>query len=212
MLVDAVSYLVSGLLTATISVEEPRGRRLGLDRDGTLGRTGPTVMSELREGVSWVYRHRTLMPQAVSTHVWFLFFSVLTTVYAPFVLNTLGLDAFGLGVTVALAGVGGVVGATLSTRLGTRAGIATTITGGFRPSDTPRPRMSCHRPGRPLPELKPSTASGDRPPDFPTRHSGAPRRGFRISGCRTTCGARRHAVRAKRLRSVAGPAGGRRQC
>lgn len=120
LLVDAVSYLVSGLLTATIRVQEP-----ARDRTGPV----PSIRRELREGLSWVYRHTMLMPLAVSTHVWFLFFSVLSTVYAPFALRAVGLSPFGLGVTLALAGTGGLLGAGLSARIAARAGLAPTVVG-----------------------------------------------------------------------------------
>lgn len=56
VLVDAASYLVSGLLTAMVRVEDPRPA--AADR--------PAFWRSIREGLSWVYRHRTLMPFAVS--------------------------------------------------------------------------------------------------------------------------------------------------
>ena len=85
VLVDALSYLVSGLLTATIRVQEPRAQRPGRRRGARSAVV--SVLGELREGVVWIYGHRTLSPLAVATHVWFLFFAVLGTVYAPFVLR-----------------------------------------------------------------------------------------------------------------------------
>ncbi|PWU60389.1 MFS transporter [Micromonospora globispora] len=113
MVVDAVSYLVSGLLLATIRRDEPAprpGRR-------HLGR-------ELREGLSWVYRHPVLAPYAVTLHARFLFASVASTAFTLFVVR--GLDprlapdraAFGLGVVLAVGGVGAVVGNSLSHRVG----------------------------------------------------------------------------------------------
>ncbi|SCL38066.1 Predicted arabinose efflux permease, MFS family [Micromonospora rhizosphaerae] len=109
MVVDAVSYLLSGLLLATIRRNEPvphPGRR-------DLGR-------ELREGLAWVYRHPVLAPYAVTLHARFLFASVASTVFTLFVVR--GLDpglppdraAFGLGVVLAVGGVGAVVGTSLS--------------------------------------------------------------------------------------------------
>ena len=117
VLVDAVSYLVSGVLVATVKVTEtvsPRGEGLGMRR-------------EIGDGLRWIYRHPVLAPLAVSTHGWFLFNSMLGTVFVPFVLQGLDLSAFQLGLTLAAAGVGGLVGSLLSTRLGLRYGAGRTV-------------------------------------------------------------------------------------
>jgi MFS family permease len=60
--VDSLSYLVDAVLNAGLHVDEsPAGR--GPERH--LGR-------QIREGLRWTYRHPTLAPLAVSTHVWFV--------------------------------------------------------------------------------------------------------------------------------------------
>ncbi|MET3807247.1 MFS family permease [Nakamurella sp. UYEF19] len=119
VLVDAASYLLSGVLTASIRTVElvPEREQRHLRR-------------ELVEGVRWVYRHRTLAPLAWSTHAWFLFFSVLGAVYAPFVLTTLGRSPLALGITLALAGVGGLVGVTASARVTAHVGLFGTMATG----------------------------------------------------------------------------------
>ena len=112
VLVDAASYLFSGLLLTTIRVHEqprePRARQ--------------HVGTELREGVAWVYRHPMLAPMALTGHGWFLFNSLLLTVSVPFVLRDVGINALGLGVSYACAGVGGVLGGTVSSRAARRLG------------------------------------------------------------------------------------------
>jgi len=118
VLVDAASYLASGVLTATIRTVEPAPERQQRH-----------LRRELGEGVAWVYRHRTLGPLAWSTHVWFLFFSVLGAVYAPFMLTTLHRSPLALGVTLALAGVGGLAGASESERVAARVGLFRTMAG-----------------------------------------------------------------------------------
>jgi len=118
VLVDAASYLASGVLTATIRTVEPAPERQQRH-----------LRRELGEGVAWVYRHRTLGPLAWSTHVWFLFFSVLGAVYAPFMLTTLHRSPLALGVTLALAGVGGLAGASASERVAARVGLFRTMAG-----------------------------------------------------------------------------------
>ncbi|HVQ96225.1 MAG TPA: MFS transporter [Mycobacteriales bacterium] len=116
ILVDAVSYLVSGLILATVRVAEP-----------VRAQAGRGLRRDLAEGLAWVYRHRMLGPLALTSHAWFLFNSMVSTVYVLYALQTLGLTAFGLGVTYALAGCGAVLGATGSTRAGRRFGVGPVI-------------------------------------------------------------------------------------
>ncbi|MEU4194270.1 MFS transporter [Kribbella sp. NPDC026611] len=119
ILVDAASYLVSGLLLATVRPRTEEVAR-GTDQPRHLGR-------EIREGLRWVYRSSTLGPLAVTSHVWFVFQGLLTTVYVLFVLNTLALGAFWLGVIYAFGGVGSVIGATASGWAGRRFGVGPAI-------------------------------------------------------------------------------------
>jgi predicted MFS family arabinose efflux permease len=105
VLVDAVSYLFSGFLLATIRIEEqpkPVRRRL---------------LAELRDGVRWVYRHPMLAPMALTSHGWFVFNSMLTTVLIPFAVHDAGLGPLGIGIVLACSGVGGVLGGTVSSRV-----------------------------------------------------------------------------------------------
>nr|WP_254781474.1 MFS transporter [Modestobacter sp. DSM 44400] len=122
VLVDAVSYLVSGLLILTTPLDDPRPPRSV--------RSATAVLAELREGLQWVYRHPTLRPLALSTHAWFVFNGLLGTVYVPYALLELDVGAVGLGVTQALAGVGVLLGTGASARIGRRLGLAGTLTGG----------------------------------------------------------------------------------
>jgi predicted MFS family arabinose efflux permease len=117
IVVDAVSYLFSGLLLATIRVVEPPPSSSPRRR----------VFVELREGVAWVYRHPMLRPMALSTHGWFLFNSMLLTVFAPFAVRVAGVSSFGLGVAYAGAGLGGVVGTAVSARAGRLIGPGRTV-------------------------------------------------------------------------------------
>jgi len=120
VLVDAVSYLASAVLLWRVAVTEPRtpsGPRISAAR----------LRRDIADGLRWTYRHPALAPLALSTHGWFLFNAMLGTVYVPFALIGLGLNAFELGVTLACAGVGGFVGALLSTRIGLRMGAGWTV-------------------------------------------------------------------------------------
>ncbi len=118
VLVDALSYLLSAVLVARTRIEEEAARR-----------TERHFRRELAEGLRWVYRHPTLTPFAVWTHAWFLFVAVFNTVVTPFALRQLGLNALGLGLLLAAAGVGALAGSTLATRLGSRFGVGPTTIG-----------------------------------------------------------------------------------
>ncbi|MEO8713977.1 MAG: MFS transporter [Acetobacteraceae bacterium] len=120
VLVDAASYLFSAAALTRVRLAEPRVR----------GWVRTQVARDIRDGLRWVYGHRTLAPMAVSTHVWFLFSSILTTVFVPFLLIGLGMSAFQLGIALAAAGVGGVAGALLATRIGLRWGVGWTVVAG----------------------------------------------------------------------------------
>jgi MFS family permease len=113
VLLNAVSKAISAVLLATIRVEEPTPQR---HPDRHLWR-------ELKEGASWVYRHRTLAPDAVSLHLWFFFNSAIMTVFVFYAIEELGLGALTVGLVLSCAGVSGVVGAGLAPRAAERFGL-----------------------------------------------------------------------------------------
>jgi MFS family permease len=112
VLVDAASYVASGLLLLRVRVVEPASRRVSLRG----------IRAEAVEGLRWVYRHPTLRPFALGTHAWFVFNAAAGVVLPPFALRTLHLSAFGFGLLIGVGGVGGLCGALVATRLGTRFG------------------------------------------------------------------------------------------
>jgi MFS family permease len=95
-----------------VPVTEPPSRQLSLRG----------VRSEAVDGLRWLYRHRTLGPHALSTHGWFLVNAVAGVTLPLFALRTLGLSPFGLGLALAAAGAGGLLGALGATALGARFG------------------------------------------------------------------------------------------
>jgi MFS family permease len=117
VLVDAMSYLVSGLLLVRIPVPEPPSRPVSVHG----------IASEAAQGLRWVYGHRTLRPLAMSTHGWFLCSAVTGAVLPLFALRTLGLSPFGFGLAVAAGGAGGLLGSLTATRLGVRFGTGRVI-------------------------------------------------------------------------------------
>lgn len=117
VLLDAVSYLLSGLLLVRLPVFEPPRKRASLR----------SVRPEVVEGLRWVYRHPTLRPLALGTHAWFLCAAFAGAVLPPFALRTLGLSAFGLGVGLAVVGLGGLMGSLVAVPLGSRFGAGRVI-------------------------------------------------------------------------------------
>lgn len=113
ILFNAVSKAASAVLLATIRVEETTPQR---HPDRHLWR-------ELKEGASWVYRHRTLAPYAVSLHLWFFFNSGIMTVFVFHASEELGFDALTIGLVLSCAGVSGVIGAGLAPRAAERFGL-----------------------------------------------------------------------------------------
>ena len=116
VLVDAVTYLFSAVMVATLrTVPEPpstSSARLSARR----------LAAEIGDGARWVYRGSGLRRLAVSTHVWFAAQAVLVVVMAPYAYLQLRLSPFQLGLVFATAGVGALIGATVSTAIGHRLG------------------------------------------------------------------------------------------
>lgn len=113
VLVTAVGKAVSALLMISIRAEEPAPPR---QPDRHLGR-------ELREGASWVYRHTTLAPHALSLHLWFFSNAAIMTVFVFHASQELGLGALTIGLVLSSAGVSGVIGAGLAPRAAERFGL-----------------------------------------------------------------------------------------
>ncbi len=112
VLVDAASYLASGLLLLRVPVAEPASQRF----------SPRGVRAEAADGIRWLYRHKTLGPYVLSTHGWFLVNATAAAALPLFALRTIGLSPFGLGLVLAAGGVGGLVGALAATTLGARFG------------------------------------------------------------------------------------------
>ena len=115
---EALINAVAAFLQSRIKVVEPRpkprpaGRHMGHD---------------IAEGMRYTYQHPTLRPLALSVHVWFLGNSIVTTVFAVFVLRELALPSWAFGVALAFGGLGGFVGAMMGPRVGSWLGAGRAI-------------------------------------------------------------------------------------
>ncbi|WP_424475415.1 MFS transporter [Oceanobacillus kimchii] len=117
LIINSASYFLSGIIISFIK-HPPKP----ISSVSTL-----TFNQLLREGISWVYGHKFLRILALNTHIWFLFHSMTTTVFITYVLLELGLNSFILGVTLASAGIGAVVGATYAPNIGIKLGVGKAI-------------------------------------------------------------------------------------
>jgi MFS family permease len=111
IVVDAISYLLDATLNASIRVDEPipgpHTRNLG---------------AEIREGLKSTYRHSTLGPLAVSTHIWFLANGAAMTVLSLLALRSLGFSAYTFGLLLTVFGIASFIGASLAPRVGAHFG------------------------------------------------------------------------------------------
>lgn len=111
IVIDAISYLVDAALTASIRVDEPRPDSHARN-----------LRREIREGLEWTYRHRSLGPLAVSTHIWFLANGAALTVLSLFALRSLGFTAFAFGMLLTVFGIASLIGASIAPWSGDRIG------------------------------------------------------------------------------------------
>ena len=72
---------------------------------------------ELQDGAKWVWQSDLLRPMMFCSIVWNISWFMLQAAYVPYAIHDLGLDASGVGVTLALYGVGMIVGALLAPRV-----------------------------------------------------------------------------------------------
>jgi MFS family permease len=118
VLVDAVTYVYSAATMSRIHLTEPPSKA---------GATARDLVLEIRDGVRWVYRGSGLLTLAIATHVWFIGNAVVGVVLAPYALGMLSLTPFQFGIIGAVGGIGALLGAAITTRVGLRLGTGRTI-------------------------------------------------------------------------------------
>jgi MFS family permease len=114
--VDAISYLIDAALNASIGVDEPRPDSRSRD-----------LRAEIRDGLRWTYRHRTLGPLAASTHIWFLANAAAMTVLSLLALRSLGFTGYTYGLLLAVFGITSLIGASIAPWCGARLGAGRVI-------------------------------------------------------------------------------------
>jgi predicted MFS family arabinose efflux permease len=84
-------------------------------------------MQEIREGAVFVWQHELLRPVFITQFIFNTGSFLVLAVFVPYAVRRLGLSATGVGTTLAMYGVGMVVGALLATRLMRRVPFGTVI-------------------------------------------------------------------------------------
>ncbi|HET7028946.1 MAG TPA: MFS transporter [Candidatus Limnocylindrales bacterium] len=116
--VDAVSFIGSALLLATIRRPEP-ARPPAVDRE--------SVVHEIREGIGVVAHHPILRALAISHAANHLLWGVFGATYLLFAADDIGLPAAAIGVIAAIGGLGSFFGAAVAARLVARLGAGRTM-------------------------------------------------------------------------------------
>ena len=120
--IDAVSYLVEAALIARLPLTEP-ARVTAADEPPRRR----SVRREIGQGLRWTYRHVSLAPLAISTHLWFFANAGALTVLALFALRDLALSPAGYGLLFAVAGITTLVGAAVAPWAGRAIGAGRSI-------------------------------------------------------------------------------------
>lgn len=94
-------------LLARLPADAPQNRPAGRRRP----------LAELHEGAALVWAQPLLRPVLLTAVVWNLAWCVLQAAYVPYALRALGLDAAGVGFTLAAYGIGMVCGSLVAARL-----------------------------------------------------------------------------------------------
>src|SRR6266436_6724378 len=84
-------------------------------------------LAEIREGMAFVSQHALLRPVFITQFIFNTASFLLLAVFVPYAVRRLGLSAAGVGTTLAMYGVGMVVGALLATRVMRRLAFGTVI-------------------------------------------------------------------------------------
>jgi len=120
--VNAATYLMSALFLGTISArEESSGRP----------ERRPTLLSDLRVGFTAMSHSPLVRPLILMAIVSPLFGGVFSALYVIFVIKTLGLSPALMGMTVAVGGIGSLLGTAISARFARLVGVGKAISLGF---------------------------------------------------------------------------------
>ncbi len=121
--VDALSYLAAAALVASIVPTRPQP---AADTAATAG-----FGDQLREGMSWLWRHRTLRTLAILLGVTNMAFAMGESIFVKFAFDELGVGARGFGLLLAAMSLGSIVGGVAGGRIARRLGAGTSIVAAY---------------------------------------------------------------------------------
>ena len=119
LVLDAASFAVSAALVLAIRGREPEPEPS----------PSPSMWRELREGLSYLLRHRYWRPMAVTTAGANFFWSLVGSVLLVFAVRRLGMSPALIGLVLTVGSIGGLAGALAAPRVGRRFGVGSTVTG-----------------------------------------------------------------------------------
>jgi MFS family permease len=123
LLADALSFVASFGSLSLIRVHEAR--------EGFTGAQPPSWLREVGQGVRLVAMHAALRPLAISAALFGWFDTMLVAIYVPYLVRELHIPAAILGGIFAVAGVGGLLGASLAATIANRVGLGRAMVGGM---------------------------------------------------------------------------------
>jgi MFS family permease len=124
IVVTTVGYIVSGGFVWRIRKREPEPE---YHAQRTRGERGPGMLSEIREGLGYVLRHRFLRAIAATTALSNFFSNIAFAILLLYVVRAFELGAEQIGLAFSLGSVGFLLGAELANRIGRRLGVGPTI-------------------------------------------------------------------------------------
>ena len=121
--INGASFAFAAVLVASIATTRPAGVTAARDDD----KRGSSFMFDLRNGLSWLWRHRSIRTLAILLGVTNGAMMFGEAVFVKFAFEYLGVGPKGYGVLLAVMSAGAVAGGLLGDRIASRLGVSASI-------------------------------------------------------------------------------------